>query len=486
MPVAGRRCPPPLDLTALGVVPIRSSTRRHRAARRCPPCRHRRPPPDRRDLAGQRPDVRRDRRRAIRRRRRRDPRLRPRHPDQHLAATPTRVQDMLIATAGKDTWYPGVGQSQSGILHVVYTQSSARARACPRIDRYQLPVRRDTTPERRREIADGGAVALHRRPLGRLRRRGPGPARHERGLAGQPVHEVGRDVGHPRQRAPDRRLDVRRRSRRSGSSTHACNVGTTGAFPSSVPKTRRHRRPARHPEQRRGDHRQPDVVGQQGPATPSLTPLPIAEPGDLDDQLPARRQPGNNLTSPLSNGGGVEHHVQGRRRPGGPLHPRRHRLLPERQHRRRPTSVLTPFRVLDTAGRHRPRQQVPGQRQPARSRWPASGRSRRRRGDHRQPDGHRPDRGGLRHLSPPTPPPTNPTTSTINFPLGDTRANGVTVKLSGTGTLSAVYKAPPGKSDPPHLRRHRLLRRRPHRGAVRAAHSGSPDGHPVRGPAGGR
>ena len=34
---------------------------------------------------------------------------------------------------------------------------------------------------------------------------------------------------------------------------------------------------------------------------------------------------------------------------------------------------------------------------------------------------------------------TNPTSSTLNFPLHDTRANGVTVSLSGTGTLSATY-----------------------------------------------
>jgi len=44
------------------------------------------------------------------------------------------------------------------------------------------------------------------------------------------------------------------------------------------------------------------------------------------------------------------------------------------------------------------------------------------------------------------PPPANPATSTINFPVGDARANGVTVALSGTGKLSAVYKAPPGRT----------------------------------------
>jgi hypothetical protein len=36
----------------------------------------------------------------------------------------------------------------------------------------------------------------------------------------------------------------------------------------------------------------------------------------------------------------------------------------------------------------------------------------------------------------------NPTSSTLNFPAGDDRANGVTVALSGSGTLSITYAAP--------------------------------------------
>ena len=66
----------------------------------------------------------------------------------------------------------------------------------------------------------------------------------------------------------------------------------------------------------------------------------------------------------------------------------------------------------------------------------------RRGGDHRQRDGRRPDEGGLRLVDPDAQ--ANPTTSTINFPLGDTRANNFTVVLSGTGSLSGVYKAPAG------------------------------------------
>ena len=44
--------------------------------------------------------------------------------------------------------------------------------------------------------------------------------------------------------------------------------------------------------------------------------------------------------------------------------------------------------------------------------------------------------------SPPEPQ-ANPSTSTLNFPLGDNRANGVTVPLAPDGTLSIVYNGAP-------------------------------------------
>ena len=39
---------------------------------------------------------------------------------------------------------------------------------------------------------------------------------------------------------------------------------------------------------------------------------------------------------------------------------------------------------------------------------------------------------------------TTPTSSSLNFPSGDVRANSVAVQLDGSGKLSAVYKAPAG------------------------------------------
>ncbi len=41
-------------------------------------------------------------------------------------------------------------------------------------------------------------------------------------------------------------------------------------------------------------------------------------------------------------------------------------------------------------------------------------------------------------------PDNNPSTSTLNFPVGDNRANGVTVPLNASGNTSLVYKAPSG------------------------------------------
>ena len=40
---------------------------------------------------------------------------------------------------------------------------------------------------------------------------------------------------------------------------------------------------------------------------------------------------------------------------------------------------------------------------------------------------------------------TTPTTSTINFPLGDTRANNTLDALDGAGRLWAIFKAPAGR-----------------------------------------
>ena len=63
--------------------------------------------------------------------------------------------------------------------------------------------------------------------------------------------------------------------------------------------------------------------------------------------------------------------------------------------------------------------------------------------------------GGYVFLGPTAP--VDPTSSTLNFPLGDTRANGVTVKVSVAGKLGAVFVGSGTVQEgPSHLRRHGL------------------------------
>ena len=65
---------------------------------------------------------------------------------------------------------------------------------------------------------------------------------------------------------------------------------------------------------------------------------------------------------------------------------------------------------------------------------------------HRQPDRGRPDRRRASCRQRPTPDP-DPPTSTINFPSGDTMANGIVAPLNGSGQSSFVYKTTlPGKT----------------------------------------
>ncbi len=73
-------------------------------------------------------------------------------------ATPTLRQDMLIATTGRDTWFPGVVQAQTGALHVIYNESSD-TEGVSSFQRYQLtsdPVRSLSAPIL---LGNGGGAA---------------------------------------------------------------------------------------------------------------------------------------------------------------------------------------------------------------------------------------------------------------------------------------------------------------------------------------
>ena len=202
-------------------------------------------------------------------------------------------------------------------------------------------------------------------------------------------------------------------------------------------------RPGRRAEQRRGGHRQPDgdepdVVRLCLPGTE-----PHRQPDQLDAQLPGRRQPrqwghrrprlGRHPERDLCRGRGHD-------RPGL----RRDRLLrarSERRHLRRPH----PGPPARQPGRQRPVGHVQRMR-PAHLPGDRPGRrAEQRGGGDRQPDGD--ERDVVRLCLPGTEPHRQPDQPTLNFPVGDNRANEVTVALGAGGTLSATYVAGMGTTD---------------------------------------
>ena len=356
--------------------------------------------------------------------------------------TPTRVQDMLIGTSGKDTWYPGIGQSQSGILHVIYSESS-NTQGISSFDRYQLPSDAANTLSAARETADGSTFTYTGERWGDYTGVAQDPRdtnavwqgnQHTRsnGTWGTVVSELQTEGSVFVPIAPVRLLDSR------------FNVGTTGPFTSSVPKSVDIAGRGSIPNDAVAITGNLTVAGQQQAGYASLTPLPTATPATSSINFPLGDNRANNITSPLSNAGGISLTYK------AGTGKQTHFILDVTGYflNREPAAsntynVLTPVRVLDTRfdiglnGRFQANVnrtfQVAGAGTVPLTATAITGNLTVANQTH----------AGFVTLAT-DPPPANPTTSTLNFPLGDARANGVTIKLSAAGKLTAVYKAPPG------------------------------------------
>jgi hypothetical protein len=357
-------------------------------------------------------------------------------------ATPSLVQDMLIGTTGNDTWYPGIGQSQSGILHVVYTRSSA-TEGMSSFDRYQLPSDSVNEMSAAREIANGGAVHYAGTEWGHY----VGVAQDPRdtnavwqgnqytksdGTWGTRVSELQTAGSTFVGIAPVRLLDSR------------FNIGTVGPFTSSVPKSVDIAGRGGIPSDAVAITGNLTIVGQQQAGYASLTPLPNPNPATSTLNFPLGDNRANNVTSPLSNAGGVS--ITYKAGAGKQTH----FILDVTGYFLNDDSGqtyndLTPLRVLDTrsdigltnafqANTNRQFQVAGVGAIPANAKAITGNLT-------------VVNQTGAGYVTLATnAPPGTPATSTINFPAGDTRANGVTIKLSAAGTLWAVYKAPNGRT----------------------------------------
>ena len=361
-------------------------------------------------------------------------------------ATPTRVQDMLIATTGKDTWYPGAGVSQSGILHTVYSQSST-TEGLSSFDRYQLPSDAVHTLSTPIEIADGGANAYPGNRWGDFVGVAQDPRdtnavwqgnqyTHTGGTWATRVSELQTVGATYVPVTPVRLLDSR----------PGFEIGLSGVFQANVPRTVDIAGRLGIPANAVAITGNLTIVGQTQGGYAAVTPNPNPNPPTASLNFPLGDNRGNNLTSPLNSTGDVS--IVYKASPGKTAH----FVLDVTGYFLNDATgatykTLTPVRILDTrpafnigltgafeANVNREFQVrgvfgIPAEAIAVTGNLAVTGQT----------------SGGYVSLSTDPPPPL-PATSNLNFPLGDTRANGLTIKLSPTGTIWAVYKAPPGKT----------------------------------------
>jgi len=358
--------------------------------------------------------------------------------------TPTPIQDMLIATADADTWYPGIGVSQSGTLHVVYSRSSV-TEGISSYDRYQLASDDPNTLSSAVKLANGGSTSYTGDRWGDFVGVPQDPRdtnavwqgnqyTHSSGTWATNVSELQTAGSTFVPITPVRLLDTR------------TGNGLSGKFSANVPRTVDIAGRAGIPANAVAITGNLTVVNQTQGGYASLTQTQIVNPATSTINFPLGDTRANNLTSPLSGTGDVS--IVYKAAPGKTTNfvldvtgyfinaelPSSHTY-----------NVITPVRVLDTrTGAGLSGKFVAN-----------TNRTFQVAGALGIPSNAKAITGNLTVVNQSAagyvtlatnPPPALPATSTINFPLGDTRANGVTVKLSDTGTLSAVYKAPPGKS----------------------------------------
>ena len=363
-------------------------------------------------------------------------------------ATPTRDQDMLIATSGSDTWYPGIGQSQSGNLHVVYTQSSS-TQGMSSYDRYQLATDAAHTMSVPVNIASGGAyiysgdkwgdyVGVAQDPRDRNAVWQGDQYTKSDGTWGTKVSELQTEGSTFVPINPVRLLDTR------------IGLGLTGKFTANIPRTLDIAGQLGIPNGAVAITGNLTVVNQNYAGYASVTPTPNANPSTASLNFPVGEARGNNITSPLSSVGGLSIVYKA---PDGKT---THFVLDVTGYFLDDDTGATyknlsaPSRVLDT----RPAPYNVGLLGPlaATVHYEVTVRG---AGTPAIPSDAVAVTGNLAvvgqtsagYVTLSTTEPTGtPPTATVNFPGGDVRANGVTIKLSPTGTIWAVYTAPPGKT----------------------------------------
>jgi len=354
----------------------------------------------------------------------------------------TLLQDFLVAQNGEDLYMGGVGVSGNGALHVVWTRSSATAGHYPSTyGAYQLPTDAANSLSAAQQLGAGDSTYLGTRWGDYV------------GVAQDPqdpnaVWQAGEftDTGSWATNVtsmnigvgstfvpitPVRVLDTR------------VGVGLTGAFTANVPRTFQVAGSLGVPSNAKAITANLTVTRQTAVGYVSVTPTATNSPPASTINFPVGDNRANNLTTRLSSDGklsAVYKAGSGKTT---------HLILDVTGYFLEDGSgatynSITPVRLLDTrealglTGRFlagTPRTfQVSGVSEIPSAAIAISGNL----------TVTRQSAAGFVTVTPD--PTSNPPTSTLNFPIGDNRANGLVVPLSATGSLSAVYKAAAGST----------------------------------------
>ena len=349
------------------------------------------------------------------------------------------VQDMLIGVDGLDVWYPGIGQSQTGALHVVYSRSGA-SQGIRSMHQYQVaggPIHQlsaavtlafDSTNTAYAGGRWGDYAGVAQDPKDTNAVWQGNQYTKADGTWGTRVSEIQTAGAVFVPIEPVRLLDSR------------VGNGTSGAFVSNVAKTIDIAGRGGIPANAVAVTGNLTVVNQTAAGFAAITPIATNNPSTSSLNFPLGDIRANNVTTPLGGPGGgvglVYKAVSSRSA---------HFIFDVTGYfldgnAGQTYNVLTPTRVLDsrlakglggalTANVNYSFQVagafgVPADAKAVTGNLTVTGQT----------------RAGYVSLSS-APPPATPATSTLNFPLNDNRANGITVKLATNGRLHVVYKA---------------------------------------------
>ncbi|HSL34496.1 MAG TPA: hypothetical protein VK871_12645 [Candidatus Limnocylindrales bacterium] len=366
------------------------------------------------------------------------------------ATMATGAQDFLVGANGRDNYFGGIGFAQDGTIHVVWTRSSTTAGDYPSsVSSYQLPA------DANNQISPPEVLAAG---LGTY----DGPSAGGRwgdyvGVAQDP--QVPNAVWQGNQYSgggaswltkvsqlqtggtsyvpiePVRVLDTR----------PAFSIGLVGAFAANVPRSFAVAGAFTIPADAVAVTGNVTVANQTAGGYLSVTPSPVVNPLSSTVNFPLGDTRANNLTVPLASDGKLAAVYK------APAGKTTHLIVDITGYflagdEDATYATLAPVRVLDT----RPVFNIglTGAFQPNVPRTLSIADANGIPADATAITGNLTVTGQTRagYLSiTPDPDPT-PATSTLNFPLGDTRANGVSVPLNAEGDLSIVYKASGGST----------------------------------------